>query len=171
MRIFILFAALLGALTMSTAAAAESPSATDARAIEAVLERQREAWNRHDIDAFVAETTPDVDWVNVVGMHWRGRDAVRKAHIAFHKSMFAKSTLQPPEIATMRQLAPGVVLVVKREVIEGVGLTPGGTPYPADGAIMTLILVRTAEGWRIAHAHNTNINALAVLHDPARAPS
>jgi hypothetical protein len=84
--------------------------------------------------------------------------------------MFAKSRLMPAEITDMRELAPGVVLVVYTIKIEGVGPSPDGRPYPSDGAIMTMILVNTSQGWRIAHAHNTNINAMAVAHDPARAP-
>ncbi len=155
---------------MSSPAPAAPVSPADAAAIQTVLNHLSDAWNVHDMDAFVAETTPDVDWINVVGMHWQGRAAVRKAHIAFHKGMFAKSTLMPPEITEMRELAPGVVLVVYISKIEGVGPTPGGAPYPGDGAIMTAVMVKTPEGWRIAHAHNTNINAMAVAHDPARAP-
>ncbi len=155
---------------MSSPVLAAPVSAADSAAIATVLDHLTEAWNVHDMDAFVAETTPDVDWVNVVGMHWKGRAAVRKAHIAFHKSMFAKSTLMPPKINEMRELGPGVVLVVYISKIEGVGPTPGGTPYPGDGAIMSMMLVKTPEGWRIAHAHNTNINAMAVAHDPARSP-
>ena len=155
---------------MSSPVLAASISPAETAAIQQVLMHQTDAWNAHDMEAFVAETTPDVDWVNVVGMHWEGRAAVRKAHVAFHKGMFAKSTMMPADITDMRSLAPGVVLVVYTSKIEGVGLTPGGTPYPTDGAIMTMVVVKTPEGWRIAHAHNTNINAMAVAHDPARAP-
>lgn len=156
---------------MSSPSLADAPlTAADDAAIRQVFARQTDAWNHHDMDAFVAETTPDVDWVNVVGMHWQGRDSVRRAHVAFHKGMFSQSRLLPPETLTVRALAPGVALAVYESRIEGVGLTPGGTPYPADGAIMTMVLVKTPTGWRIAHAHNTNINAMAVAHDPARAP-
>jgi uncharacterized protein (TIGR02246 family) len=142
--------------------------AADVAAIQSVLDNLTDAWNRHDMDAFVAETAPDVDWINVVGMHWRGRDAVRRAHVALHRGMFAHSRLLPHETCEMRRLAPGVVLVVYSGKIQGVGLTPSGASYPGDGAIMTMVLTRTDDGWRIAHAHNTNMNAMAVAHDPAR---
>jgi hypothetical protein len=42
------------------------------------------------MDAFVADTTPNVDWVNIVGMHWEGRETVRKAHVVLHKGIFAQ---------------------------------------------------------------------------------
>lgn len=52
------------------------------------------------------ETAPDVDWVDVVGMHWKGRDAARRAHIALHNGMFATSIMSPPQISEMRELSP-----------------------------------------------------------------
>jgi uncharacterized protein (TIGR02246 family) len=63
-----------------------SVAADDAAAIRAILARQKDAWNRHDMDAFVADTIPDVEWINVVGMHWKGRETVRRAHAALHKA-------------------------------------------------------------------------------------
>ena len=33
-------------------------------------------------------------------------------HVAFHKGMSAQSTMLPPEIADLRELAPGMVVVV-----------------------------------------------------------
>ena len=51
-----------------------SASAADEAAIRAIIDRQTDAWNRHDMDAFVADARPDVDWINVVGMHWKGRE-------------------------------------------------------------------------------------------------
>jgi hypothetical protein len=75
-----------------------SVPAADAAAIRAILGRQTEAWNRHDMEAFVADAIPDVDWINVVGMHWKGREAVLKAYAVLHKGMFTNSRLLPPEI-------------------------------------------------------------------------
>ena len=69
----------------------------------------------------------------------------------------------------MRQLAPSVVVSVTTGGIERVGRTPDGSDYPEDGNVMTEVFVKTADGWRIAHAHNTKIVARAVAHDPAHA--
>ena len=165
------FALIAGSLLMSASAHAAPVGASDASAIRAVMERQAQAWNRHDMDAYVAETTPDVEWVNVVGMHWVGRETVKRAHAGLHRTMFAQSRLLPPRSVEMRQLAPGIVVTVTTGRIEGVSRTPDGSAYPEDGNIMTEVFVKTAEGWRIAHAHNTNIVARAVAHDPANAPA
>ncbi len=164
---------------MSTAAASPAPSAVadpvadpvpaaDRAAIERVMARQVDAWNAHDMHAFVADTMPDVDWINVVGMHWHGRMAVEQAHAALHRMpLFSHSRMVPGPVE-MRPLARDVMMTVETSRIEGAGPTPGGGVYPASGAIMTMIFVRTPDGWRITHAHNTYIDAAAVANDPGR---
>jgi len=106
---------------MSATSSASAVSAEDAAAIRAILDRQGDAWNRHDMDAFVADTMPDVDWINVVGMHWKGHDTVRRAHAVLHTGMFAHSRLLPPEQSEMRQIAPNVVIETHINRREGVG--------------------------------------------------
>jgi uncharacterized protein (TIGR02246 family) len=55
---------------MYATSSASAVSAEDAAAIRGILDRQGDAWNRPDMDAFVADMMPDSDWINVVGMHW-----------------------------------------------------------------------------------------------------
>lgn len=169
MRRFTL-AAIAATMLLSLSSHASPVSATDASAIRAVIDRQMDAWNRHDMDAFVADTTPDVDWVNIVGMHWEGRETVRRAHAVLHRGIFAHSRLLPPESLELREIAPSVVVAVSISRIEGAGPLPSGKPYPDGGNILTLVFVKTDTGWRIAHAHNTPIDPNGAAHDPAKAP-
>jgi uncharacterized protein (TIGR02246 family) len=134
-----------------------SVSVTDEAAVRAIIDRQTGAWNKHDMDAFVADATPDLDWINVVGMHWKGREVVLKAHAVLHKGMFANSRMMTPEITMMREIAPNVIVETHLNRIEGVGALPSGAPYPDSGNLITLVFVKTPAGWRIAHAHNTTI--------------
>jgi uncharacterized protein (TIGR02246 family) len=138
-------------------------AAADEAAIRAILDRQTDAWNRHDMDAFVADTMPDVDWINVVGRRWRGRETVLKAHAALHKGMFANSRMLTPEITMMREIAPNVIVETHVNRIEGAGAIPSGAVYPDSGNLITLVFVKTQSGWRIAHAHNTTI-----AYDPGK---
>lgn len=154
--------------TMLARAAAVSPA--DERAIRTIIERKADAWNRHDMDAFVADTTPDVDWINIVGVHWEGRETVRRVHAVLHKGIFAHSRLLLPDSIELRQIAPAVIIAVTVSRIEGAAPLPNGTPYPQGGNIMTLVLLKTEGGWKIAHVHNTPIDAEAVRHDPAKLP-
>jgi len=141
-----------------------SVSATDEAAVRAIIDRQTDAWNKHDMAAFVVDTMPDVDWINVVGMHWKGRETVLNAHAKLHTGMFANSHMLTPEITMMREIAPNVIVETHVNRIEGVGALPSGAPYPDSGNLITLVFVKTQTGWRIAHAHNTTITA----RDPAK---
>lgn len=167
-------ALMLTVLVIAAAVPVNCPAATvsaaDAQAIRAVIERKADAWNRHDMDAFVADTTPDVDWINIVGMHWEGRETVRRAHAVLHKGIFAHSRLLLPDRVELRQIAPGVIIAVTVSRIEGAAPLPSGAPYPEGGNIMTLVFLKTGAGWRIAHVHNTPIDPNAARHDPANAP-
>ena len=64
---------------MPAASSSSSVAADDAAAIRALLDKRRDAWNRHDMDAFVADLMPDIEWINVVGTRWKGRDTVYRA--------------------------------------------------------------------------------------------
>ncbi len=60
---------------------AQSPiAAKDAAEIRAALNGIQAAWNHHDMTAFVSYMTDDVEWVNIVGMCWRGKAQVFLAH-------------------------------------------------------------------------------------------
>jgi len=145
-----------------------SVPAADEAAISAILDRQTDAWNRHDMEAFVADTVPDVDWINVVGMHWKGRETVLRAHAVLHKGMFANSRLLPPEFTMMREIVPNVIVETHVNRIEGAAAQSSGAAYPDSGNLITIVFVKTHAGWRIAHAHNTTIDGRAAAHDPAK---
>jgi uncharacterized protein (TIGR02246 family) len=129
------FVVLIVAHLDSAMAQSDNPSigssvaAADEAAVRAIIDRQTDAWNKHDMDAFVADATSDVDWINVVGMHWRGREAVLKAHALLHKGMFDDSHMLTLEITMMREIAPDVIVETHVNRIEGVGALPSGAPY------------------------------------------
>ena len=162
-------------MTSALAAApvrAEPVAPADRAAVEAVLDRVSQAWNRHDMDAYVADMTPDVDWVNVVGMHWRGREAVRRAHAALHQRMFAHSRIALVGAPEMRLLAPGVILVVATDSISGASATPDGRPLSRTALTrMTTVLVDTPPGLGASPTRTTRpIDARAAAHDPGAGP-
>lgn len=141
----------------------------DETAIRAIMARHAAAWNAHDMDALVADVAPEVVWINVVGMRWEGREQVRRAHEALHRApMFAHSRVHEVSV-DLRPVAPDLVIGISRTAMEGAGPTPDGRPYPAGGSIMTLLYRRDRGIWRIAHAHNTNVDATAAPYDPSRA--
>jgi ketosteroid isomerase-like protein len=137
---FLMFGQLDCAMAQSdNSSIGSSVPAADEAAVRAIIDRQTDAWNKHDMEAFVADAMPDVDWINVVGK-------------------FANSRMLTPEITMMREIAPGVIIETHVNRIEGVGALPSGAAYPDSGNLLTLVFVKTQAGWRIAHAHNTTIS-------------
>ena len=51
----------------------------------------------------------DADFVNVIGMHWRGRPEIEARHADVHRTIFRNSKLRMLE-QSLRPLGPGIVL-------------------------------------------------------------
>jgi uncharacterized protein (TIGR02246 family) len=132
--------------------------------IESLIHAYFEAWNTTDADHFAALFWPDASWVNVVGMHWRGRDQVAFAHKAFLSTIFkdCKQTLVSIE---PRIVAPGLALAVVT-LIQDAYTTPDGNSMPQAHDRLTLMAVQRDGLWRFIHGHNTIINPQAANNDP-----
>ena len=70
-----------------------------------------DAWNANDMKAYASCLTEDCDWMNIVGMHWRGKAAVMKAHTVYLSTMFLGVQLEILE-SEIAEIAPDVALVV-----------------------------------------------------------
>ncbi len=159
-------AMVLGVATMSDAQATNVP-VKDAAEISAALDGMQAAWNHHDMRAFVGYMTEDVEWVNVVGMWWRGKAQVFKAHDTLHKTMFKDRDLHDAQMMTMRAIAPGVVVVTM--VVPADAYThPDGHVERANRNVLTETFVRRDGRWLVAEGHNTVIVEEAQAHDPGK---
>src|SRR5579875_2667647 len=87
LRVVTLMAGTVGGVATVAAQTGTVP-AKDAAEIRAALDGMQEGWNTHDMRKFVSYMTEDVEWVNIVGMWWRGKAEVYKAHEAFHQTIF-----------------------------------------------------------------------------------
>ena len=157
---------LIGAVTM-TEAQTVSVSVKDVAEIKAVLSSMQTAWNHHDMKSFCSYMTEDVEWVNVVGMWWRGKPQVFKAHDNMHKGMFKDRDLHEPETLTMRGIASGVVVVTQIIPADGY-TTPDGFKVPPSRNVLTETFVHRGGSWLIAEGHNTVIDERAQANDPGR---
>jgi uncharacterized protein (TIGR02246 family) len=139
----------------------------DAAEIRAELQGMQDAWNRHDMKAFVSCMSDDVEWVNVVGMWWKGKDQVYRAHEAFHQTIFKNRQLHDPETMAMRLVAPDAVIVT--EVIPADAYTtPDGRPQPANRNVLTEVFVRRQGKWVLVEEHNTVIVEASVKNNPIK---
>jgi uncharacterized protein (TIGR02246 family) len=144
----------------------DAPPDPEIDAAHAVAAAYEDAWNRHDMRDLGALFTEHAQWVNIVGMWWRGRAAVVGAHAAFHATMFRDTPLHV-EQTSARVLAPGVMTAVLTLAM-GDFTTPDGRVMHGTRDRLSLVLVREDGRWRIAHGHNTVIDPVAAAFDPSR---
>lgn len=117
----------------------------DEKIIHQVVERWQQAWNDHDMAAMAQLVSDDADFVNVWGMHWKGRARIEQEHADRHRAQF-KDTVWITREVRVQFLKPDVALV---------HLAWGMQP-PRDG-LFTWIMLKEQGQWLIRAAHNTNV--------------
>jgi uncharacterized protein (TIGR02246 family) len=126
------------------------------KAPEEIPARFADAWNGRDAAAIAALFEENAEFVNVTGLWWHDREAIRKAHAYGLERIFSGSTLTVSE-TRVKQLSPEVAVVHARMHLEG--QTPvGGVHRPAPRwTLFSFVARRGPEGWLCASAHNTDI--------------
>jgi uncharacterized protein (TIGR02246 family) len=127
----------------------------DEAGVNAVVRGFEDAWNRHDMDAFAMLFATDADFVNVVGMRWVGRDAIKQHHAASHATIFKSSTLKIGD-TTLRFLKADVATA--RSIWTLSGITSGsGQLAPTRTGILTHVIASIDGHWLIVLTQNTDI--------------
>jgi uncharacterized protein (TIGR02246 family) len=170
--VFVALATLADAQSIKPSAtnqpATVSLPAEDDRAIRKALAGYEAAWNSHDMKALGELFREDSEFINVVGMHWRGRADIVAAHAAFHETMFKDTRLKTDAIA-LRPLGTDVAIAVVTYTQDGF-TTPSGQVMPKTQTKLSYVFAKTAGEWKIAHGQNVRIDAEAVAHDPVNRP-
>lgn len=120
------------------------------------------AWNARDPDALAALFEADAEFVNVVGLWWHDRAAIRRAHAYGLEVIFPESTLRVVR-SREKPLAEAVAVVVAMFALTGqsrLGVAEAGERR----TVMTFVMRRGAGGWRCASAHNTDVEPGAETH-------
>lgn len=113
------------------------------------------AWNRHDMNAFAELFAEDAEFVNVVGIWWKGRAEIKAAHEFTHQTMFKHSRLSIQEVAA-RLPAPDIAISRCRWTLEG-HVSPDGGALPPRTGILVNVLQKKGGTWRIIDSQNTDI--------------
>lgn len=111
-----------------------------------------DSWNSHDMASFAELFHGDGDFVNVVGLHMRGRDEIQRHHASAHAGPFRASTLRL-DVEDAREIAPGVLVGHVRGTLRGDSRDPSGVRT----SMLTFVIERRSGVWKIVTAHNTNI--------------
>lgn len=143
------------------------PTTNDRAAVQAWLDECAAAWADSDAERMYRTATDDLEWINIVGMHWRGKAEVVRAHEVYLTTMFRGVPLTLREIESLRSVGSDAVLAVVRWSV-GQFTTPTGHIVPAADDRMTLVFQRTADGLRLAHGANIQIDPVAAASDPIR---
>lgn len=115
-----------------------------------------ESWNARDPDSLAALFDEDAEFVNVVGLWWHSRAAIRKAHAYGLTRIFNHSTLRVGTVR-VKWLSDDVAVVHARMHLEAQTLVGDVLRPRARTNIFTFVARRTADGWRCAAAHNTDV--------------
>lgn len=123
---------------------------------EAMPHAFAEAWNDRDPDGLAGLFEAQAEFVNVTGLWWHDREAIRKAHAYGLSRIFSRSELS---VATVRvkALAPEVTVVHAKMRLTG--QTPvRGIENPGERTtIFSFVMRRGPKGWRCVSAHNTDV--------------
>jgi uncharacterized protein (TIGR02246 family) len=150
-------------------------SATDEKAVRAVIQKMDDAWNAHDYsysgkyDFYVKDAT----LVNPVGMYWKNRAEIIKAHQSFGETMF-KYTSAKSQIVDLRFLAPTVALatVKTQYLVEQDYNFPDGkkafSKGDTDAVMINVVCTRQNRAWKIASEQVTTFNPEAQALDPVK---
>jgi uncharacterized protein (TIGR02246 family) len=150
-----------------SAQSGEKLPAEDEKAIRKLVATNEAGWNNHDMQALGSIFRDDAEFINVVGMHWRGKDAIVKAHAAYHETMFKDCKLHTDDLS-IRPLGPNHAIGVW-VMTQDAFTTPGGSVVPKHQNRMTLVFAKDAKaGWQVVQGQNTPIDAQAAQFDPAK---
>jgi uncharacterized protein (TIGR02246 family) len=145
----------------------------DEEAVRKTVNGFAETWNRHDMNALGALFTPDADFVNVTGTHWKGRESILNtaflhsaipadsAGVTLPKSAYgifktSNSTFKQIDVRFLRK---DVAVAHVHNELQG----DARTKDPRH-SLLVMILTKEIGRWLIAVAQNSEINRPPVLN-------
>ena len=143
--------------------------AEDEAAINKQVDAMIYSWNNHNYDDLKNYTTENTDWVNVVGMWWKGRKESQYGHQVYHNTIFKTAVCEKTSV---------VVRFVTKDVAiahivwhfsdpHPVPLPDGKNPGPTDG-LATIVYVKQNGKWLMDAGENVVIDEGAQPFDPVK---
>jgi len=121
---------------------------SDRAAVEGVLERQRLAWNRGDLDAYMDGYLRSSELVFTSGARIRrGWDETMAAYKARYGGDRAGMGTLSFEVISVQPVGADGAVVLGKWRLEG-------TPQ-AGGGVFSVVMERRPEGWKVVHDHTS----------------
>lgn len=115
-----------------------------------------EAWTRRDAEKLASLFDADAEFVNVTGLWWHDRDAIRNAHAYGFERIFNASTLDLVQVR-VKSLTDDIAIVHAKLRLEGQTAARGAETPATRNTIVSFVVHRGADGWSCASAQNTDI--------------
>jgi beta-aspartyl-peptidase (threonine type) len=140
----------LGTLILVTLGCASRDRKGDETEIRGILDAQRDAWNRGDLEAFLGGYWRSGETVFAGGDQvFRGFEAMAERYRKTYPTRDSMGTLSFSHLA-FEELAPD------RAVVTGSWELSLANPDRQRGGVFTLLWRRLPEGWRIVHDHTSS---------------
>lgn len=143
-----LFTLLLLTISPSTLHA----QSADEAAIRENVKHMETGWNTKSGATFARPFAEDADYVVINGMYIKGRSIIETAHQQIFDTIYKETTITLT-VKQIRFLRPDVAVVHVN------GQRRGPTKDLEQEALVTLVMTKEKEGWRIAAFQNTGIVA------------
>jgi len=129
----------------------------DESAVRRIAGQFNGIWNSHAMQGLEEIYAADADFVNVIGMRWKGAQQIAQVHVMLHESRMRQTTLTSEGI-TVRFLSPAVAVVHDTWALTGDPGAPGWKIGDKRRGVLLHVMQKMDQGgWRIAVSQNTDI--------------
>jgi uncharacterized protein (TIGR02246 family) len=127
------------------------------------------SWNHHNYDDLKNYTTENTDWVNVVGMWWKGRKESQYAHQIYHNTIFKTAVCEKTSVAVRFVTKDVAIAHVMWHFSDPhpMPLPDGKQPGPTD-CLAQIVYVNQNGKWLMTAAENVVIDKGAEPFDPIK---
>ena len=139
------FCAFLGALEEA-----------DQSAILAVINSYTHAWNQKAGKGFGDGFTEDADFVNVFGMHFKGKAEIEDRHLQILQTFLKGSSLKIMD-TKVREAKPGVAIALVHWSLDGYCNPFCDKPSEVREGLFTHVFIKVNNEWKITASQNTRM--------------
>ncbi|WP_162390684.1 SgcJ/EcaC family oxidoreductase [Spirosoma endbachense] len=137
----------------------------DQQAIERQVEAFFTSWNKHNFGDMKNYIAPDCDFVNIVGMHWKGRADIQYAHQVFHDISFHDIPLAKRAVSIRFVKSDVAIVHVLMHVMKAY-IAPDGSKAGDNDALATFVFVKRGAVWLVEAVENVVVNEGAQAGNP-----
>lgn len=145
------FAATIGCLSSLFALPPE-----DHQAIHRIIVDYTNSWNRSTGKGFSKDFSVDADFVNIYGMHFKGKQEIEDRHIEILSTLFKESQLEILQ-TNLREVNPDLVIANVYWKLDGYRDPRSGKDAitQTKKGIFIQVFVRAEKKWEITASQNT----------------